>query len=267
MNARFSPLHDLILPLVAVFGVSISFAEDPRETDAKVESLQRGAAPAKAVPVAGTPFKALIEVRAGEERIPVAVYFAEHFAVEFDPEDNAQVVAVYDLDRMTWTEFSPPRTVTLNDCEAWARASVQRTEQSLARSTDERLNKFIRLTLDPQFEVAEQDNALLIKNEIFAFSISDPQPVSDQQRAQFFAYDRLNAYRKAIVERKFGPQAQLAVLDELEKRGFVPGSIELQVSTPAGPVKLATTMRVTEMTPDEKKRVAGAIERSKATGK
>ncbi len=211
------------------------------------------------------PFKFEITLIAGNDSLQFAAFFRDHYAIEFEPGDETKVAAVYDLVAMSWQEFDPPRKVTMADCESWGKATTEISRKSLSKSSDPELTRFVKSLLDPQFDVTSSEDAITLANDVLTYRISNPMPLDSHQRQRFFAYDRLNAYRKAMTDRKLPPFPQLAVDDELEHRQFAPGTIKLTIATPTGDVDLKVNIRVVDMTDSEVERVTEAIRRAGST--
>jgi hypothetical protein len=57
---------------------------------------------------------------------------------------------------------------------------------------------------------------------------------TDRDLTHYFRYARLNAYKKAMTERKLPPFAELRVIEELERRKMMPTSMEVQIPGIAG---------------------------------
>jgi hypothetical protein len=157
--------------------------------------------------------------------------------------------------------MSPPQTIRWQDCEDWAKASVERTRKSLASSSDQTFNKFAELLLDPKFVVTSDAESVTLSNDVMTYRASQPMPLDAQQRKMFFTYDRLNAYRKALAERKVPPTPQIAVDDELDKREFAPGVIDFSLKTPNGTTAITIKAHIVDLTPDELQFVTDVIEK------
>jgi hypothetical protein len=207
------------------------------------------------------PFKLDVTVSAGDETARATIYLVGQHAVEF-AEGKSEPEAVYDLREMSWRDLSSRRTVRLTDCEVWAKATVERTKTSLAKTADPKLRRFVEAQLDPQFKVREGDGKLTLANDVFKFEIRSKQSVTEKQRDLFFRYDTLNAYRKAMLERKLAPFPQLAVGKELAARDMVPNEMTLTVTTSDEPVRLRVELRVSPVSAKEKERVSAVIRRA-----
>jgi len=191
--------------------------------------------------------------------IDVTIFFSSHYAVEFDPDDPEEPVVVYDLESLSWRDFSPARTITMKHCEAWQKASADISRKSIAKVMDPTLKKFIEFMLNPRFKTTRDGDTIEMDNDAFTYRMTDPLALSARQRSRFFAYDRLNAYRKAMIERKLPPTAQLAVDGELERQNFVPGIIDVAVRAPNGQINMTMRVRLAQLGPDDAERVAEAI--------
>ena len=206
-------------------------------------------------------FKAEITIDVAGQSVECSILFDSHYAFEYDIDDHDKLLAVFDLEEMSWTEFDPPREVHLKDCEMWNRISVEKSRKSLSKVTDAKLKHFLETMIDPKFEIKKTENSITLENDVIAYHISSPLTVSPFQRTQFFKYDRLNAYRKAMHERKLPPTAQLVVDDEMEKSKFVPGEIEVTIETPKDPIQFVIKSQIVTLNDVDKERVTSAIRR------
>jgi hypothetical protein len=213
-----------------------------------------------------TPFKAEMSLQAGDQTLNFFLFFESHYAVEFGNKGHEKLVVVYDLDSKSWTDFDPPRIVRKTDYEEWFRRSEEKSRKSLASTTDVELKKFASAMLDPKFKESSSQDSITLENDVVKYEFSKPISLSDSQRKRFFEYDRLNAYRKAILERKFPPFAQVAVDDVLESRKFVPSlsvmSIRPPIPNPKASVRLSLEYRVLPFDEADKGPVVNAISRA-----
>jgi hypothetical protein len=161
----------------------------------------------------------------------------------------------FDLAGKSWRDAGSERSVTLREAEEWAEASRKRTLASLESVKDDRQRAFLQAMLDPALQASERDGRLVLQNDVVSFAITPAEAVPAAWLDHLAAYDRLNAYHKAMTERGLPPFTQLAVLDELTRRRIWPRSIEMTVSTPGGKVGVQTSLKVSELT--ESERTAG----------
>jgi hypothetical protein len=118
------------------------------------------------------PFKCEIELVVEGDTYSFTTFFFDHFAVEFDPIEEQNVAAVYDLEAMTWTTVEPSRTVSLEECETWSFASAERSRSSLKNSPDNNVNRFVELTLEPQFAISDDKGGVTLKNDVLTYRIT-----------------------------------------------------------------------------------------------
>lgn len=211
-----------------------------------------------------TPFKIVTSMRVNDQVLSFYLYFDSRYAIEFDTQNHDKLLVVYDLDSKSWTDFDPQRIVRKEDYEEWNRRTEEKTRQSLASSTDIELKKFVGATLVPRFKITRAGDTIVLANDFFTYDLSKPLALSPSQRKRFFEYDRVSAYRKAMIERKFSPSIQLAVDEELEPRNFIPGAMLMTVKTPKGNIQLNITARTMPFDAADTEPVADAIRRANA---
>lgn len=114
----------------------------------------------------------------------------------------------------------------MSQCENWARQSKEKSSSSAA-SIPENVRSFLLWTLDPTFEVVATDTTLTLTSGQVDYKITGTK--TDSDLTNFFRYARLNAYKKAMTERKLLPFAELKVLEELERRKIEPESMEVRI--------------------------------------
>lgn len=207
-----------------------------------------------------TPFRCDVTASAGSDAVKGRIYFCSHYALEFDGPELASVATLYDLTGRWWQDASSPLKVLWQDCEAWAKASADRSQKSLAASKDENLNKFMRQMIDPQFNVTGDADVVTLGNDFLSYRATNPLKLDAKQREAFFAFDRINSYHKAMTERKVPPTPQLAFDDAMEKREFAPGKIEFTLTTPNGKMEVTIVAEVTALEPAEIEKVVATIQ-------
>jgi hypothetical protein len=208
------------------------------------------------------PFKCEITLHVGDDSYRFDTYFQDEYAVELDANNESRVAAIYNLTDGSWRDANTGQEITLQTCEQWARASSEMSRKSLAQATDTNLKRFVELSLEPKFEVIEGNGEITLQNDVLMYRVSNPVPLSELQRQRFFAYDRLNAYRKAMTERKLPPFPQLAVDDEIERLEFVPGQIDVEIVTPSGDIEMTIELRIADLSDAEASRARDAIRAS-----
>lgn len=136
------------------------------------------------------------------------------------------VIERFDLSKQSWWHDGFNQWVTLAQCEAWAEESKQRSTNSAA-SIPKAIRPFVLWSLDPQFEIAETKTSLTLTSGQVDYDIVVEQTEADL--TAFFRYARLNAFKKAMAEKKLPPFAELRVIDELEVRQLKPLSMKVEV--------------------------------------
>lgn len=208
-------------------------------------------------PTAETPissdigFKIVLAAETGEGSISGEIYFLGNYAVEMSL-DAPKPEVVYHLPRMSWREVEANQTIEFSDCLAWAAASAKTTKESLAASTDETAKRFTESLLEPKFEIKTSGTGeITLQNEFLSYRITPAQSVDEAVMGDFFAYDQLNACRKALVLRQLPPFAQLAVTEELKHRAVFPSAIAFTMKTTKGDVVVRLLYSVEEITDAE----------------
>jgi hypothetical protein len=116
--------------------------------------------------------------------------------------------------------------VSLDQCETWAKETKEKSSKSKV-SIPDKIRPFIEWTLNPTFDVKATDTALTLTSGKVDYEITGEK--SDRDLTNYFRYARLNAYKKAMTERKFPPFAELKVLKELEQRKMIPTEMEVRI--------------------------------------
>jgi hypothetical protein len=210
----------------------------------------------------GDSFKLNTAVTAGgQELFAATIFFVGHYAVEFTGESESEPLVIYNLHDMSWRDIPQRRTVRISDCKAWAKASAERSRATLAKAPDPGFRRFVEAMLNPQFTAAMKNDKLTLTNDVVKYEIESTQNVSKARLAKFFAYDILNAYRKAMVDRKLPPFPQLAVDEELKARGMAPNEMNITITTPQAAVRLRATVHVNPLAAEEKERVLAVVRR------
>lgn len=132
----------------------------------------------------------------------------------------------FDLKTQRWQDSLSKRWVSLEQCETWAKQSKEKSAKSKL-SIPESVRPFIEWSLDPKFKVEASDAEIKLTSGQVDYKITVIKPGTDL--TNYFRYARLNAYKKAMTERKLPPFAELEVLGELERRKLMPISMEVRI--------------------------------------
>ena len=175
--------------------------------------------------------------------------FAQEFEITFksDGEDIAvidltitsetataivgDVTERFDLTQQRWQHDESKQWVTLSQSETWAKDSKEKSRNSVD-SIPEKMCPFIRWSLDPTFETTATDTTLTLTSGQVDYKIVARK--TDGDLTNYFRYAKLNAYKKAMTERKLPPFAELRVIEELERRKMMPTSMEIRIPGVAG---------------------------------
>lgn len=204
-------------------------------------------------------FKIVTSAEVNGETLQGVTYFLDDYAVELDSETGKASV-VFDLENMFWRELSSDQVITLQDSEQWANASAEQTIESLKASQNDDERRFVKSLLEPDFEVTRlSDSQITMESEFMVYEITSSQDLPLEVLAQLFLYDRLNAYRKSMVERKFPPFVQLEVTEELYKLSAYPNEIIFTFKTQNGDMIIRTISSVEKMSNEEQDQIQSII--------
>jgi len=197
------------------------------------------------------PLKVIYSATLEEGAVSSHTYFVDRFAVEMLP-DADEVDAIFDLSSKSWKEMDSGKTVRMSDCESWVNTSVERTQTSLTKLEDGFEKRFVESMLNPNFEIeARGSTSLVLKNEFITYKITSSQSLPASTLSRFFAYDRMNGCRKAMLFRQLPPIPQWAVDKELEDRGMFPNEMLFTLRTLKGDNETRISVIVEEMTDAE----------------
>jgi hypothetical protein len=202
------------------------------------------------------PFKVDMTVLSGDQEFSATIYFVEHFALEFADGFAAEPTVTYDLRKMTWRDSSTLTTVNLSECEAWAKANAEKSKASLAKVSDPKTRQLAETMYEPSFKITAENGMLTLANDLLKYEIRSVQTIPEAQRNRLFAYDTLNAYRKAMVVQKLPPFPQLAVTKELKARGMVPNEMVFVVTGINSTLRVTVDLQIKPLSLDEQNRVA-----------
>ena len=180
----------------------------------------------------------------------VNYFFGDHVVETTEGEADA----VFDLADMSWRGLAGPdegMTVTLQQAEEWAAASLAMSDSSALAAQPEAVASFVRAMLYPEFEMTESGDTLVFENAALRYEVQESIPLTAEFTRRYYAYDELNAYRKAMLMRQFPPFAQLLVSDSLAARQVLPTSLALTVRTPQGETQMNLRVRVEDVEPGE----------------
>ena len=146
-------------------------------------------------------------------------------------------------------------------CRQWEKASLKKSEESLAVAQSDDFRSFFEALIKPDFKTAEHGNGdLVISNSRLKYEITPAEKITPSQLDAFLTYDRLNAFHKAMTEPGLPPTPQLAVDDILKKRSVFPKKTTATISSPRGDIKFTNEVTIEPITPEVAAEVKEAID-------
>jgi hypothetical protein len=144
---------------------------------------------------------------------------------------TGDVIERFDLKQLRWQHDESKEWVTLSQSEAWAKQSKEKSSNNVD-SIPDKVRPFVRWSLEPTFKTTATDTTLTLISGQVDYKIVAQK--TDGDLTNYFRYAKLNAYKKAMTERKLPPFAELAVIEELERRKMMPTSMEIRIPGIAG---------------------------------
>lgn len=151
---------------------------------------------------------------------------------------TGEEVERFNLDKLSWQHDDSEEWVSLAQCEQWAEQSKLKSENS-NEVVPEKIRSFLAWSLNPTFKVEATNTTLSMISGQIDYVVTSKR--GDLDLTSYFLFAKLNAYKKAMTERKLMPFAELHVLKELERRKLMPASMEVRIPGIEG----APTMTVT----------------------
>ena len=159
---------------------------------------------------------------------------------------------LFDLEKMAWYDVGHRQWVDLKSCRDWEKASIDRTKADLSKSPDAKARAFVEAMIDPRLELQKrEDGVIVIFNSHVSYSIVPAENVTPNQLDRFVAYDRLNAYHKAINERQLPPTIQIAVDSFFAEQRIFPKQLTVRIKTAKGDVIATTDTRMDTFDPSD----------------
>lgn len=179
------------------------------------------------------------------------VVFDGQSAFEYDDSGiQGPPLVTYDLSESSWTERDG-RKITLDQARQWAANSRQRALASLQQISDPGRKAFTGMLLNPSFHILADANSIRLESQFLVYVAAGSLSLPDAELKAFFAYDELNAYRKAMVMRQAPPFPQLFVSGTLKKHGFLPQRLTMLLRPAGVEVRVETTLHWSGLSEDE----------------
>jgi len=179
-------------------------------------------------------------------------YFIDQTAAEYPNGIDGALKTVYYLDNQSWWLVDSSELITLVEAQEHVQEEAEKTRARLTDEVTPRLRRLMETLLDPQFEIEQTDDALMMTNEFMSYTIKTDQSLTDDQAERFFEFRRLEAYRKASIP----PFTHFVVNNELRIRQMLPSEMVRVVETMWGETAtIHTTMELEDVTQEEYEKV------------
>ena len=207
---------------------------------------------------AGNDFKiVMVMTGASGEKSTVEVYVTGGKAVMVN---GGRLESIIDLVESAYAAADSDRTVALDDCLAWVENVTNFNIVRLSQTEDSPGKLYSLRQIDPQFEIEDTGDILVLKNELILYRISPAPGISPEQAEMYYAYDRINSNCGPMVREQVPPYISLAILHELESRGIVPASMYFEGSRGGEVSSVTIRYEYRPLTDDDRTRVAGWLE-------
>ncbi|MCC6510863.1 MAG: hypothetical protein IT423_17305 [Pirellulaceae bacterium] len=132
----------------------------------------------------------------------------------------------FDLKKNQWQDETTGKWVTFAQCEDWAAQSKKKSALSSA-TVPPQVRAFVAWSLNPTYETKSTKTSLVLTSGQVDYRITGTK--SERDLSNYFKYAKLNAYKKAMTERKLPPFAELEAISAMERHGIVPTSITVEM--------------------------------------
>jgi hypothetical protein len=150
----------------------------------------------------------------------------------------------FNLKEMSWLDERTSQWITITRCKEWADQSKAKTKKS-ADSVPAQVRPFLLWSLEPTFKVAKSNDTLRLTSGQVDYVIEGQ--ASKTNVDGYFRYAVLNAYKKAMTEKKLPPFSELKAIEEMKTLGRIPRKIS--VTMPGIPGSPAIDLEITETKP------------------
>jgi hypothetical protein len=132
----------------------------------------------------------------------------------------------FNLNEMSWLDEKTNQWITVTQCKEWANQSKARSLKS-SGSAPAPFRSFLLWSVDPAFKVENSNGALRLTSGQVDYVIEGEASKTDVDG--YFRYAVLNAYKKAITDKKLPPFAELKAIEEMKKLGHIPARISITI--------------------------------------
>lgn len=150
----------------------------------------------------------------------------------------------FNLKDQSWLNPEKGKWTTLAQCKEWAEQSKARSLKS-AGTAPANIRPFVLWSLNPTFKVEKTNDTLRLTSGQVDYVIEGR--ASKTGVGEYFRYAVLNAYKKAMTERKLPPFSELKAITEMTNLGYIPRKIT--VTMPGIPKASKFEIEITETKP------------------
>ena len=189
--------------------------------------------------VSGREFKIDLKIE-GESTAEILLKIEGEIATAKVADETEQ----YNLKDQSWLDPKTSKWTTLAQCKEWAEQSKAKSLKS-ADAAPANIRPFLLWSLNPTFKI-EKVNATLRMTSGQVDYVIEGQ-ASKAGAEEYFRYAVLNAYKKAMTDRKLPPFSELKAITEMNNLGHIPRKIT--VTIPGIPKAPKFEMEITETKP------------------
>ncbi len=206
------------------------------------------------------PFRVDTVYSVSGEAAKSTLFFIDGYVVEFADDLLADPRVVFDLENERWRSLGETKWITLDQAKQWVEISTQRTMKSISNHGDPEYRKMVLRLLEPNFVIKRNGEELSASNQFVEYSASNQIPLDKTIMQCFLIYDRLSAYRKAMVDQKVPPHSQLAFNKVMAEQNYIPQKIFVQINLPNRTVEMSMKLTVIVLSEVEASKVEAAIQ-------
>jgi hypothetical protein len=140
----------------------------------------------------------------------------------------AEETEQFNLKDLSWLDPETSKWTTLAQCKDWAEQSKAKSLKSFSTAPAD-VRPLALWCLDPKFKVEKVQDTLRLTSGQVDYVIEGQ--ASTNATENYFRYAMLNAYKKAMTDRKLPPFSELKAIDEMKNLGYIPR--KLSVTIPA----------------------------------
>lgn len=150
----------------------------------------------------------------------------------------------FNLKELSWLDPKSGKWTTLDQCKEWAEQAKAKALKS-ADTAPANIRPFLLWSFDPKFKVEKANDTLRLTSGQVDYVIEGQASKAGAEK--YFRYAILNAYKKAMTERKLPPFSELAAITEMKNLGHIPRKIT--VTMPGIPRAPKFEAEITETKP------------------